>query len=284
MENASGRCIDEEFMNFVMRFGNIIIQFHELLDMKIKSNPFNDLTPNGLDRLTPIEKSLLAINTAHHKGEKDHRDIQMARLEVLIRNLLVIKHSKPALFEQYKQKMKRPKAGDTFFGVRFEVAIAESLILASVLFESFDRPDFQISIGSNKVFIECASARFRGGHIGNAKRKILHQIHTKSNEPYALPQTALFVDVTNIFQNTLNTGHQLDSPQLQEIAAQGVADTQFGAVCLWIHLYHRPSSSFKYVFVRSDSETIDTNLASLLNKWSPLIGQGEAEISVPSEG
>jgi hypothetical protein len=276
--------IDEDTMNFIGLYGNVIVDLHHLIGLPIERKPFSELSKEEFDQLTPIEKSLFSISEHHAKGRRHPRDIELQRMATFVRNLKVIRYYNQKLFRKFKQVVKQSGNNDSFFGVRYEIAIAELLIRNSFQFKKRERPDFQVTHEQNIVFLECGSARLRGGRIDKPDRKILQTINTKCSQPYEGPSTALFVDVTNVFYNTMNTEHQLTSQTLREVATRGVNTTKFGAIVLSFYMFENSSRHYECKFMRVDSSKIDRCLANFLNNWFRPSKEGTFQVTIPSEG
>jgi hypothetical protein len=276
--------IDEDAMNFFGFYGSVIVDLHHLIGLPIERKPFSDLSKEEFYQLTPVEKSLFSISQRHANGEHQARDIELQRMALFIRNLKVIRFYDRKLYRKFKQAVKHAGNNDGFFGVRYEIAIAELLIRNSCQFEKKERPDFQVTHKQNAVFLECGSARLRGSRIDKPETKILRTINEKRSQPYEGSSTALLVDVTNVFFNTLNTEHQLTSESLRQIATRGVNTTGFGAIVLSFYLFEHISRSYECKFMRVDSNRIDDTLAGFLDKLFRPSKGGTVQITVPSEG
>ncbi|MCX2819049.1 hypothetical protein EGH25_06755, partial [Haladaptatus sp. F3-133] len=122
------------------------------------------------ENATPHSSFIPYLNTAHEEDNK--------------------------LFKGYKQELKEI-GYERYFGVRFELDTAASLIRRDVNYSSPDPPDFVVQTGDGEISIECTTSHFSGGDR-TAREKYTQFLTSKSSKEYFNENTALFVDVTNI--------------------------------------------------------------------------------------
>ena len=78
---------------------------------------------------------------------------------MLVKHLSEIKQYDKSLFSQFRTKIKKTKDINLFFGIRFEINVAATLIKHNIQFKKTEAPDFSITFLSGREAIECTSAR-----------------------------------------------------------------------------------------------------------------------------
>lgn len=137
----------------------------------------------------------------------------------------------------FRRKLLDPNLGN-FFGTRFEISTAATLVRAGVRFarRSFGGPDFEIR---DRPFlglgIECASCRMPEPegtlHVVD---KLHRAVTSKSRQPYATGSNALAVDVTNLQAIGIDHGHGvLVSPHYENELAGIAHESGFGSLLLF---------------------------------------------------
>ncbi len=105
---------------FLIQFGILVRELNRLLGVRFQ--------PGYASNDTPIGRSLEGVLRFHNSGECERRDFELARLTLFVKDLQEIEASNHDLFHDFKKKLKRDSSSDKFFGLRFEINIAASLI------------------------------------------------------------------------------------------------------------------------------------------------------------
>jgi len=189
---------------------------------------------------------------------------------LLIKNLREIEVHDQALLTQFR-KMLRSANEDTYFGVRFEVSIAASLIRHGTEFLKPDPPDFSLTGEFSGVFIECGSA-----HLTEPKPtgmdlayKIGSVIREKSGKSYCNASTCLFVDFTNINFHSLTNKVLLTNDQLNRLVAGALASTRFGSAVLFTYMLNLDLNRYQQKYHRIDGAEPNKLLLRFLKTTYP---------------
>lgn len=273
-------------IGYMVFFASLIVDLHELIKIPTKRKHFDDVTAEDYRSFTPVEKALYVIATHHSKGRHEARNYELERMRELVRDLKIIKHYKPTLFEKFRRELIRAGTTDSFFGNRFEVSIAKGLITKSVDFDKADPPDadFYILRSGKKVFVECGSTRIRKDVTRDISYKVLSKINEKSAKPYARPTTALFIDITNLLYSTMNTQFKLSTIEAGNIAGGAVNSSGFGSIALLFYMFDKATGRYVCAYTREDSTNIDSELQAALDEIIPNGEMTEYAVVVPSEG
>ncbi len=130
----------------MLRYTAIVLKLSELLDKTfVRKEDFE----------TPTGRALEEVIQYHNSGKYEERDYELARLEMLVKHLEEIKQYDENMLNSFRRKINRDDAN--YYGFRFEVAIAASLIRKKVIFGKSESPDFKIQYGGQEIFIECTS-------------------------------------------------------------------------------------------------------------------------------
>lgn len=100
------------------------------------------------------------------------------------------------MYRELKKRVRRGK-WNKYFGVRFEIHIARVLGDLHYEIEHPDPPDFVIDYDGPEISIECTSSHFDSSER-SVREKLQAAITTKQGKDYYNPQTALFIDITNL--------------------------------------------------------------------------------------
>jgi hypothetical protein len=257
-----------EFLN---QLTGLVIELNRLLGTRfIPGHPSND---------SAIGKSVLGIYRLHNAGNFEHRDYEILKLTFFVKHLKEIEVSKPELLRYFKKELRRTGSTDSFFGLRFEVNIAASLIRHSVKFTKRESPDF--SINNTPLAIECSSVRIRGNdRKPDYNYKLASCIREKEGKGYHDLDTVLAIDVTNIAYNA----DTLVTEEMRSVIVKSVAEKSFGSVLLFYYMLNRKPNQIESVYIRVDHPSISEELRTFLHVHFPY-GQHEiSDYSIPYEG
>lgn len=209
---------------------------------------------------------------------------------MLVKHLKEIEQFDKALLRKFKKEMlahlRTTNAFDNYFGIRCEINIAASLIRKGVDFKKSESPDFVINRGN--LFIECGST-----HVSkpkpSSKFKIGSVINQKSKKAYANSKTALFIDITNIIHNELNTNNNTleDLVVIEKAYIKDVlVNSKFGNVTIFTYRHNRESNYFESTYARIDNNHIDSHLSVFLDEHYPITNQtvGIEKTDIPPNG
>lgn len=181
---------------FMRQFASVMSKIANLLEMR-----FTPQSEEGMEEfLYQISKGVLQL---HRNQNTLARDYELARLAMFAKHLTEVHENNTKLFNQYKQELNEI-GYDRYFGVRFELDTAASLIRKDVAYEHPDPPDFVIQREQGEIAIECTTSHFSGGER-TAREKYTQFLTSKSSKDYFNEGTALFVDVTNIDYSEAHT-------------------------------------------------------------------------------
>ncbi len=264
-------------VNFVLQFGSLVIEINRLLRTR--------LTPGNPNDETPIGHVLKLILDCNNQGRFFDRDIQLARLSIFVKNLQEIEVKKPYLITHFRKEIRRTGNTDSFYGVRFEVNVAASLIRKNIDFEKRESPDFSFEFNSESLFIECSSVRIRTEkNASDYNYKLASCIKKKVSKNYHNNKTALFIDATNIIHTTLGKGGIPDTEIMRSCIKESISGDSFGNVTIFIFLFNKSRGQYQSIYIRVDHECINNKLASFMDTYFPIGHYRADEYSVAKEG
>jgi len=195
-------------IDFMISYGSLVIELNKLLGIRFING--------NVSSKSPIGQSLRRIIEYHNRGEYLQRDYELSKIAILVKHLKEIAEYDINLLKAFKKQIHRSSTYDEYFGVRFEINIAASLIRKNIKFTKAESPDFIIHKKSKNIFIECGSAHLSKPKLGDIKYKIRSVINKKSSKPYCTLATALFIDITNIYYNSLLNEILIERDEIRE--------------------------------------------------------------------
>jgi hypothetical protein len=151
-----------------------------------------------------------------------------------------IKQNSKDHFDWFANRLIKNKTNVGFYGDKFELSIAVSLLEKGIEYTKTESPDFKVEFNKQELFIECGSAQFDFDSTPDQKgiyTKLKKTLISKMNERYSSPDTALFVDITNLFYHANEIKEHLTNHDLLEIltsANRNVKSEQiFGVVVMF---------------------------------------------------
>lgn len=262
-------------INFMMTFGTLVVELHRLLGMRFIKGNISDNSQVG--------QSLQRIVDFNNTGNYYQRDHELIKMTLLVKHLKEIERYDLDLLKIFKKQLYKCDARDKYFGVRFEINIAASLIRKNVIFTKDESPDFRVHKGDGQIFVECGSAHLSKPKPGDVKYKICSVINKKSRKPYCNPVTALFIDITNIIYNNLINAILPEKSEIKEHIKETLFSIPFGAVILFTYIHNKELNRFESVYIRIDNECIDKTLLNFLNEFYPLDEHKIHRYAVPSD-
>lgn len=257
-------------LDFMMSLGAVTTELSRLLGLRF--------LPGRASNETPIGKTMANLIPLLNTGRSSVAELELLRIAFLVRNLQMMEKTHPFLIQHFRKEFRRAGSTDSYYGLRFEVAVAVDFIRGEVDFIKSEAPDFRIR-GSD-IGIECTSVRIRGASSkSDYGYKIQSAVKRKTKTNSHRPETALLIDATNVAYNS----SPLDIDLLRKAATDATIASRFGAIVLFIYLYNRDLQRMESVYVRVDSSSIPRSLRVLMDRLYPF---GEHEVfsySIPKE-
>lgn len=213
------------------------------------------------------------------------RDWEFARLRLLIKQLREIEKARPEILKVFRRQIRRAKENDSFFGIRFEINIAASLIRKRIPFTKGESPDFTLLGPPEETYIECGSAHVRGTQHLLLMEKLKRVLTQKCAKPYSNRQTALFLDVTNVVAETRSV-EQIPAGRdwLRNTVTELSKVATFGSVLLFCYMPNPQLRRYESNYVRADREDASPALSALLDSTFPKGQHETATPLMPAEG
>jgi hypothetical protein len=206
----------------------------------------------------------------HNAGRYLQRDVELQRMGLLAKELGEIQMAEPNVLKLFRRAIFRAKDSDDFFGIRFEVNVAATLIRNSVQFTKSESPDFGIVEDTIGLGIECTSARLREAKPSrNLYYKIEAKVNEKERKPYSSSGTALFVDITNLAFHSVATSQGLTTLLDRERLRRLVQTHSFGSIALFNFLWNNDLNRYESAYIRIDHSAIPEQLKRVLDKFIP---------------
>jgi len=232
-------------------------------------------SPNGTDSIEDqIRQDKSQIIEFLESGETDRARWHINRLAMFAKHLQEVRESDQELFLKFKEELISDQGGD-YYGTRFELDIAASLLRKGHSFDHIDPPDFRIDFGSGDVDIEATSVHFAGGDR-TIEEKVKSAIYRKTNSAYSHRNGAIFIDTTNIQFAAFERGKRLDGDVLEEWAKevyQNFPSVEVGSVVFFVYLVEREDDSqtgLHHNYQRTDRRKIGTELQEFLDQEYPI--------------
>lgn len=249
-------------INFMLQFGSLVVEINRLLKIKFM--------PSRPSNATPIGRLLIKILESHNKGDYQDRDLQLARLTIFVKNLKEIEAKKPQLINHFRKEIKKAGSTDNFFGVRFEINIAASLIRKNIDFTKQESPDFAFVFNSESLALECSSVRIRSEKdTSDYNYKISSCINKKESSGYHDNKTALFIDTTNLYYQTLSKDGVPDVNAMRSTARESMSKDSFGNITLFSFFFDIGKKQYQSNYARIDHDLIDKNLKNFMDTFFP---------------
>ena len=225
-----------------------------------------DLDPNH-----PLTQTFHQIDSYHQQKEFDLRDTLYGKISLLVKHLQEIEKYDTGLLESFRKKLRKVQDRE-YFGERLEINIASSLIRNNIKFNKSESPDFK-KINGFDVNIECSSAHLTQD-IRNEKKlqeKLRRVVLKKSKKDYARPNTALFLDITNIYHHDLKKDFKFTFKEnIRSFVKKVLNKSQFGSIILFTYLADPENKTYNSNYNRIDNEIINDNLKNFLESHFPL--------------
>lgn len=218
----------------------------------------------------PVRQCVGRVLEFHNKCDYAGRDYENAILSLLVKNLREIEGYDKALLNVFRKALIRSN-NDTYFGIRFEVSTAASLIRSGTSFVKSESPDFVLTDRFVGAFIECGSAHLSMPKPGieDLKYKIRHVVRDKSRHDYCHEGTALFIDFTNINYHNKNNESIPPVHEWRGYLQQLLQSANFGTIVLWTYIINRDENKYQWKYTRADAKGPSKALVEFLNAVYP---------------
>ncbi|OFV68083.1 MAG: hypothetical protein SCAL_000723 [Candidatus Syntrophoarchaeum caldarius] len=164
-----------------------------------------------------------------------------------------------------------------------DLVLRGTIIRKNIKFTKAESPDFTIHTENKNIFIECGSAHLSKPKLGDIKYKIYSVINKKSSKPYCDPTTALFIDITNIYYNSLINEILVERDEIREDVKNALEHTQFGNVILFAYILNKDLNRFESVYIRIDNKNTEETLLNFLNDGYPFSEHTVYNFAIPSD-
>ena len=263
---------DEEFV-LIENFPELVRELQSLAGIKIVDGEIyfwnGALHVRGrIRKKQPLCEFIELVIEHHNSGQIELRQYGLCRLAIIVSDLRLLKTAS-ALLGFFRKRLKG-SSGNEYWGWRFELDIATTLLKAGVAFQKGEllpggdevNGDFVIE----DVRIECASVHADKLQFNSFLHKICSIANRKAKSSYASRKTALFIDVTNLFQVRLELGIPLSDHELRRTARELLSTVGFGAIVYSSWLVNKDVEPFRYqnLFTREDASDIDEALSNFL--------------------
>lgn len=169
----------------------------------------------------------------------------------------------------------------SYIGPRCELTVAARLLIRGLRPVRAEAPDFRVPWGTKTLGIECGSAHVRRQRGGTLTHKIGSPITIKQQKPYARPDVALFLDITNICHMRADSTDVLQDEETKEVIQATLQPDKFGSVLCWSARFNLNRNRYGFACIRFDSRNIDPALKALLGHVFPLNEVADDEYAVP---
>lgn len=255
--------------DFFYRISRVQNQLSSLLGITIVPSARNSF----------IEERLLRdvnhIKNLHDQGRHAGRDYHINRLAIFAKHLSEVRSADKELFNAFKSELRSASAED-YFGLRLEVDTAASLYRKGLSFTHPDPPDFRVQTQYGTVGIECKSGHLAGGDR-TIEEKFKDLIIEKSGKPYYNESNILFVDLTNIFYNTMlrvqDDSLEFDIDQLRTWSEEAIENfaLEIGGILLFTYQTDDGSDDdgIWHDYVRIDNSDREARVTNFLDEHYP---------------
>lgn len=218
----------------------------------------------------PIRQSIAQILTYHNNGDYAGRDYENSSISMLVKNLKEIEGHDEKLLKVFRRALQSCN-NDTYFGVRFEVSMAASLVRSNVPFAKTERPDFTLLGTWDGISIECGSAHLSGRRIAasDLKYKIGSVVRDKSQYDYCSAGNALFIDFTNINYHSTLEEILPSVDELKRYVSDQLEHDDFGSVVLWTYIVNLDVGRYQWKYTRVDNKMPNHLLKKFLDTLYP---------------
>ncbi|MCH8261446.1 MAG: hypothetical protein IIA77_00145 [Proteobacteria bacterium] len=234
---------------------------------------------------SPIEFAVKLINDLDNQHQNYKRDIELDILRFFTMQLKRLEDHNDKVFKKFKYKLKKINNLDNYYGLRFELNIASTLVKNCIDFDKTESPDFTLK-GDNKThYIECTGSRLT---TDNKKDDYLYKISSairkKIEKEYCDNNAALFIDITNIAWNRTvrktykSKKFEIDKNEYKDFISNLELENNFGNYTLFCYIINTDLDRIQSSYIRIDMYDISDDLLSFMNKCFPI---SDEKIDIP---
>jgi hypothetical protein len=216
----------------------------------------------------PVGRMIGDVLDYHDENQRFVRDWEAFRIGIFAMQLEAIKQKDEDLFRYFRRKLRRISEKE-YFGFRLEVQTVSIFYQMNIKFRKRESPDFSVEYGGAEVFVECCSINLDEPRSKDVSYKVMSALTDKGRSPYANKKTALFLDYTNIFFNSVVSGVRLDLETLSADIKEKIDTLNFGAIILEANLMHIERKGFSIGLDSIYSDGIEPVLSELLKHMFP---------------
>lgn len=250
-------------LTFLLAYGRVAGELARLLDVAfVPGEPaYSGHTGAALARIVQF----------NNDRDYDHRDWELTKLIVLMRDLQLVERRRPDLFPSFRRKLQDPDIHG-YFGSRHELSIAVALLERDVEFE-FELPrtaDFWVSGDAGDAGIECTSSHLSRDSSRDLTYKVRSALHEKASKPYAGMDVALCLDATNLQGRSLRRGKLVFGSDSDTLLREETKTMAFGSLVAMATVINKDlDPTHMRTYSRFDSIGIAAQLAALLERVFP---------------
>lgn len=259
-------------LNFLLNFSSIVSELARLTKLRFVG-----------DKKAILNNDLNMILDYQNRGDIALRDYQLAKIQFLVQDLQTIERYSPDLLSYFRRQLRKNPYKNEYIGIRFEIKVAASLIKKEIDFEKTESPDFSVK-RPDQIFIECGSCNVSSPKQIKIETKVKSTIIQKNKKKYSNKNTVLFIDITNINYNCVNSGSIIDFEKVKESISREILNTNFGSIILFTYIANRDINRLEHSYIRTDNRIIDEKLADFLNKFYSIENHNINNWLFPSTG
>lgn len=214
---------------------------------------------------THIGARFIWIDRLHLQGDHAGRDAEILKLYFMFKNLSDLRRTHPQAYTKSRKSIRKAPNDLQYFGARMETYVAASLARAEENFKCRESPDFEITTGNEKIYIECGSANITGNATDPIK-KISLSVKAKCNKNYSNRNTALFFDITNVISKCLGNEPKNPSMALRSSINSVIESNGYGSVLLLTYGINENINEIFTNYIRIDSPDISRELLNFMNR------------------
>jgi len=223
----------------------------------------------------PVGRMIRDVLDYHDQNQRFVRDWEAFRIGNFAMQLETIKKKNEDLFRYFRRQLRRINEKE-YFGFRLEVQTVSIFHQMNIKFRKRESPDFSVEYDGTEVFVECCSINLDEPKDKDVSYKVLSALIDKGRKPYANNKTALFLDHTNVFFNSVVSGVRLDLEALSADIKEKINTFNFGAIILEANLMYLERKRFSIGVEPIYSDGIDASLLKLLKQ---MFLENRAEVS-----
>jgi len=219
----------------------------------------------------PISEWIEILFNHCNEGNIAYRQNGLCRIAALIQDLKVIEDYDPELLKYFQIQFKKC-SGNSFWGLRFEIDVASSIIGKDISFvmgkdlAGGDNRNGDFVINGN-IAIECTTTHISSPKFSSLLYKIESAVRSKSKKPYCNEHTALFIDISNIFYNRALQNIPICDTELRECLRNLMRNYNFGSIVASLWFFNKDLNDvvFQNLFIREDNPNISNSLKLFLS-------------------